>query len=101
MDLFLTQLETMPQLMDKRQSAKDLEVMHVFSMSIQDEVKKTPNAVPSSLIPRVVEVIGSGIEDDDVLQSCINILSFLTKLPDVQNNDVLLIENVSTLLCVV
>ena len=89
MDLYLTQLESMPQLMDKRQSASDL----------ADEIKAAPDAVPSSVIPRILGVIGSGIDDDDILQKCLEILIFLTELKQVQNNDALLIENVSTLLC--
>jgi singapore isolate B (sub-type 7) whole genome shotgun sequence assembly, scaffold_1 len=52
------------------------------------------------VIPRILGVIGSGIDDDDILQKCLEILIFLTELKQVQNNDALLIENVSTLLCV-
>lgn len=52
------------------------------------------------MIPRILGVIGSGIDDDDILQKCLEILIFLTELKQVQNNDALLIENVSTLLCV-
>lgn len=61
---------------------------------------KAPDSVPSSVLPRVIEVIGSGIEDDDILQSCLDIITFLTKLDNVNNAEVMLIENVSTLLCV-
>ena len=67
---------------------------------MQDEIKAAPDAVPSSVIPRILGVIGSGIDDDDILQKCLEILIFLTELKQVQNNDALLIENVSTLLCV-
>ena len=52
------------------------------------------------MIPRILGVIGSGIDDDDILQKCLDILIFLTELKQVQNNEALLIENVSTLLCV-
>lgn len=61
---------------------------------------KAPDLVPSSILPRVIEVIGSGIEDDDILQSCLDIITFLTKLDNLSNAEVILIENVSTLLCV-
>ena len=45
-------------------------------------------------------VIGTGIDDEDILQKILDILLFLTELKMVDNADVLLIENVSTLLCV-
>ena len=63
-------------------------------------MKAAPDAVPSSVIPRILGVIASGIDDEDILQSCLDILCFLTELKQVQNNEAMLIENVSTLLCV-
>ena len=63
-------------------------------------MKAAPDAVPSSVIPRILGVIASGIDDEDILQSCLDILCFLTELTQVQNNEAMLIENVSTLLCV-
>ena len=52
------------------------------------------------MIPRLLYVIGTGIDDEDILQKILDILLFLTELKMVDNADVLLIENVSTLLCV-
>ena len=63
-------------------------------------MKAAPDAGPSSVIPRILGVIASGIDDEDILQSCLDILCFLTELKQVQNNEAMLIENVSTLLCV-
>ncbi len=45
-------------------------------------------------------LIGGGIDDDEILQKILDILLFLTELKQVENNEILLIENVSTLLCV-
>ena len=58
-------------------------------------MKAAPDAVPSSVIPRILGVIASGIDDEDILQSCLDILCFLTELKQVQNNEAMLIENVS------
>ena len=67
---------------------------------LYDEIKAAPNEVPSSVIPRLIYVIGTGIDDEEILQKILDILIFLTELKQVENAEVLLIENVSTLLCV-
>ena len=45
-------------------------------------------------------IIGSGIDDEEILQKILDILCFLTELKQIPNSETLLIENVSTLLCV-
>ena len=72
----------------------------VICLNRQDSIKEAPSEVPSSVIPRLLYVIGTGIDDEDILQKILDILLFLTELKMVDNADVLLIENVSTLLCV-
>lgn len=99
-DLFLTQLESMPKLLDKRQSVIDLYVIDEIIGYEQDAIKEAPADVPSSVIPRLIYVIGTGIDDEEILQKILDILCFLTELKQVENAEVLLIENVSTLLCV-
>ncbi|KAK8829318.1 hypothetical protein WA577_004584, partial [Blastocystis sp. JDR] len=79
----------MPKLLDKRQSASDL----------FDAIKEAPDSVPSSVIPRLLGILGEGIDDEEILQKILDILLFLTELKQVENNEILLIENVSTLLC--
>ena len=52
------------------------------------------------MIPRLLGILGEGIDDEEILQKILDILLFLTELKQVENNEILLIENVSTLLCV-
>ena len=70
------------------------------SSYLQDAIKDAPDAVPSSVIPRLIYILGSGVDDEEILQKVLDILCFLTELKQIPNSETLLIENVSTLLCV-
>ena len=70
------------------------------SSNLQDAIKDALDAVPSSVIPRLIYILGSGVDDEEILQKVLDILCFLTELKQIPNSETLLIENVSTLLCV-